>query len=43
MRWRGEPLGDLDTVAGLEHEVENVRIMQLESLLELGELRIRTG
>ena len=30
-------------MAGLEHEVENVRIMQLESLLGLGELRLVRG
>jgi LuxR family transcriptional regulator, maltose regulon positive regulatory protein len=41
--WRGEPLGDLATVPGLDHEVEHVRIMQLDSLLELGELRLVRG
>ena len=41
--WRGEPLADLASVAGHEHEIEHVRVMQLESLLELGELRLVRG
>jgi DNA-binding SARP family transcriptional activator len=41
--WRGEPLADLAVVDGLDHEVEHVRIMQLESVLELGELRLVRG
>jgi DNA-binding SARP family transcriptional activator len=41
--WRGEPLVDLGGVEGVEPEVEHVRIMQLESLLELGELRLVRG
>jgi DNA-binding SARP family transcriptional activator len=41
--WRGEPLGDLASVPGYEHEVEHIRIMQLDSLLELGELRLVRG
>ncbi len=41
--WRGEPLVDLAVVEGLDHEVEHVRIMQLESVLELGELRLVRG
>ncbi len=41
--WRGEPLADLATVAGHEHEIEHIRVMQLESLLELGELRLVRG
>ncbi|HEY1279974.1 MAG TPA: BTAD domain-containing putative transcriptional regulator [Acidimicrobiales bacterium] len=41
--WRGEPLADLATVAGHEHEIEHIRVMQFESLLELGELRLVRG
>jgi len=41
--WRGDPLTDLAPVAGLDHEIEHVRVMQLESLLELGELRLVRG
>jgi DNA-binding SARP family transcriptional activator len=41
--WRGEPLGDLAMVPGLEHEVEHARLMQLASVLELGELRLVRG
>jgi DNA-binding SARP family transcriptional activator len=38
--WRGEPLADLAFVAGQEHEVERVRLQQLDCLLELSELRL---
>ena len=41
--WRGEPLADLASVAGHEHEIEHIRVVQLESLLELGELRLVRG
>jgi DNA-binding SARP family transcriptional activator len=41
--WRGEPLTDLAFVLGQEHEVERVRLVQLDSLLELGELRLVRG
>jgi DNA-binding SARP family transcriptional activator len=41
--WRGEPLNDLDAVAGEEHEVEHVRLLQLSALLDLGELRLARG
>ncbi len=41
--WRGEPLADLAFVAGQEHEVERVRLMHLDSLLELSELRLVRG
>jgi LuxR family maltose regulon positive regulatory protein len=41
--WRAEPLVDLGTVVGLDYEVEHVRVMQLDSLLELGELRLVRG
>ena len=41
--WRGEPLADLAGIIGHEHEIEHVRVMQLESLLELGELRLVRG
>jgi DNA-binding SARP family transcriptional activator len=41
--WRGEPLVDLAMVVGVGHEVEHVRLMQLESVLELGELRLVRG
>ena len=41
--WRGEPLADLASVVGHEHEIEHIRMVQLESLLELGELRLVRG
>jgi DNA-binding SARP family transcriptional activator len=41
--WRGEPLADLATVVGHDHEIEHIRIIQFESLLELGELRLVHG
>ena len=41
--WRGEPLTDLATVIDQEHEIEHVRLMQLDSLLEMGELRLVRG
>jgi LuxR family maltose regulon positive regulatory protein len=41
--WRGEPLADLAGVAGHEHEIEHIRVVQVESLLELGELRLVRG
>jgi DNA-binding SARP family transcriptional activator len=41
--WRGEPLTDLAAVAGQEHEVERVRLLQLRCLLELSELRLVRG
>jgi DNA-binding SARP family transcriptional activator len=41
--WRGEPLTDLAAVVGQEHEVESVRLLQLDCLLELGELRLVRG
>jgi DNA-binding SARP family transcriptional activator len=41
--WRGEPLVDLAFVAGQEHVVEEVRLLQLSCLLELGELRLVRG
>jgi len=42
-KWRGDPLTDLADVVGQEHEVERVRLHQLESLLELSELRLVRG
>jgi DNA-binding SARP family transcriptional activator len=41
--WRGEPLTDLASVARQEHEIERVRLLQLDSLLELSELRLVRG
>ncbi len=41
--WRGEPLTDLAVVLGQEHQIERVRLLQLDSLLELGELRLVRG
>jgi DNA-binding SARP family transcriptional activator len=41
--WRGEPLADMAFVVGQEHEVERVRLLQLECLLELSELRLVRG
>ena len=41
--WRGEPLTDLAAVLEQEHEIESVRLLQLECLLELGELRLVRG
>ena len=41
--WRGEPLADLASVAGHQHEIEHIRVVQVDSLLELGELRLVRG
>ena len=41
--WRGEPLTDLATVVDHEHEIEHIRVVQLDSLLEAGELRLVRG
>jgi DNA-binding SARP family transcriptional activator len=41
--WRGDPLIDLGSVVGQDHEVERVRLLQLESLLRLSELRLVRG
>jgi DNA-binding SARP family transcriptional activator len=41
--WRGEPLTDLASVGGQDHEVERVRLLQLEGLLRLSELRLVRG
>jgi DNA-binding SARP family transcriptional activator len=42
-KWRGEPLTDLGSVLGQDHEIERVRLLQLDSLLELSELRLVRG
>jgi DNA-binding SARP family transcriptional activator len=42
-KWRGDPLTDLADVIGQEPEVERVRLLQLDSLLELSELRLVRG
>jgi DNA-binding SARP family transcriptional activator len=42
-KWRGEPLTDLADVVREEPEVERVRLLQLDSLLELSELRLVRG
>jgi DNA-binding SARP family transcriptional activator len=42
-RWRGHALPDLAAVVGQEHEVERVRLLQLDCLLELSELRLSRG
>jgi DNA-binding SARP family transcriptional activator len=42
-KWRGDPLTDLADVVGPEHEIERVRLLQLDSLLELSELRLVRG
>ena len=34
--WRGDPMPDLASVVGQEHEVERVRLLQLDCLLEFG-------
>jgi DNA-binding SARP family transcriptional activator len=41
--WRGDPLTDLTSVVGQDHELEGVRLLQLDSLLELSELRLVRG
>ena len=41
--WRGEPLTDLASVVRQEHEIEGVRLLQRDSLLELSELRLVRG
>lgn len=41
--WRGTPLTDLDRVAGFEGESERVRLLQTQSLLDLGELQLTVG
>lgn len=41
--WRGAPLRDLDRVAGFDAEIEQVRLLQVASLLELGTLRLTMG
>jgi LuxR family transcriptional regulator, maltose regulon positive regulatory protein len=42
-RWRGAPLTDLDRIAGLEPAIEEIRLLQLSSLLALGELQLTQG
>jgi DNA-binding SARP family transcriptional activator len=42
-KWRGDPLTDLASVVGQDHEIERVRLLQLDSLLELSELRLVRG
>jgi LuxR family maltose regulon positive regulatory protein len=42
-RWRGEPLCDLGSVAGEEHEIEHARLLHLGATLDLGELRLARG
>jgi DNA-binding SARP family transcriptional activator len=42
-QWGGEPLTDLGSVTGEDHEIEHARLLQLGALLELGELRLARG
>jgi DNA-binding SARP family transcriptional activator len=41
--WRGAPLTDLDRLAGLDAEAEAARLLQLSSLLALGEMQLTRG
>ncbi len=41
--WRGAPLTDLDRVAGLDGEIEDLRLQQVSALVTLGELQLTRG
>jgi DNA-binding SARP family transcriptional activator len=41
--WRGSPLTDLDRIEGFEAAVEEIRLLQTQSLLDLGELQLTVG
>jgi DNA-binding SARP family transcriptional activator len=41
--WRGDPLADLAAVGGQDHEIERIRLLQRDSLLQLAELQLVRG